>query len=236
MQKKEAEMCAVLSHATYLNRIDYPNFTLTAKFDNAATDTQGLVGVAFGDTFMLGFRGSEETGTADWITDLKFILSTYPYAPASAAEMKVHYGFIQAYSSVRDAVLSMTRDNSHRKVITTGHSLGGALAILAAMDIQQNIPGKEISCYTFGGPRVGDPTFAAAYEQLVPATYRFVNDADLIPAIPPRGYQHVGKLIHMGANVVDTEGIIDALKEKAEDHFPHHYITAVRNLDDSHFT
>jgi predicted lipase len=236
MEKKEAVMCAYLAHATYLNKIEHPDFTLTARFDNPGTDTQGLVGVAFDDVFMLGFRGSEETGVADWITDLKFILSSYPYAPANAAKMQVHYGFIQAYTSVRDAVLNMTRDTSRTRVVTAGHSLGGALAILAAMDIKLNVPGKQITCYTFGGPKVGDPIFAKAYDKLVPDTYRIVNDADVIPTIPPMGYQHVGKLIHLGTKVADTKGMMAALTERVEDHFPHHYITAVRNMDDSYFT
>ena len=54
-------------------------------------------------------------------------------------------------------------------VITCGHSLGGAVASLAAHDIvtQCKLPSQNVSCYTFGAPRVGNHAFAAEYERLV---------------------------------------------------------------------
>jgi len=111
-----------------------------------------------------------------------------------------------------------------------GHSLGGALATLAAMDIKLNVPGKSVSCYTFGSPKVGDSAFAGAYNKLVPDTHRFVNDTDLVPKIPPFGYEHVGDLHHLGPSGESAGGILGMITEKAEDHFPHNYIAALRDL------
>jgi predicted lipase len=52
-----------------------------------------------------------------------------------------------------------------------GHSLGGALAQLAAIDIargaQQQLLHVKIFCYTFGSPRVGNHAFAAEYNQVL---------------------------------------------------------------------
>ena len=66
------------------------------------------------------------------------------------------------------------------QICCTGHSLGGALATLAAFDISRamewvNRPTKII-CYTFGAPRVGNYAFAETYNKLVPETWNVVND------------------------------------------------------------
>lgn len=228
LQKPQAMLYATVARATYLNSCSDGNFCMTAKFENKGTDTQGIFGDAFNNSFVIGFRGSEETGAADWITDLKFVLAEYPFAPGKDPAIKVHYGFIEAYTSVRDAVLNAAKSTKHAGIITTGHSLGGALATLAAMDIKLNVPGKQVSCYTFGSPKVGNPAFAAAYNKLVPDTFRFVNDADVVPTIPPLGYEHVGELHHLGANVVDTSGLVEMLTEKVEDHLPNNYLTALQ--------
>jgi triacylglycerol lipase len=224
MLKKEAVLYAVIARDAYLNSANDPNYKITAKFSNAATDTQGFFGVAFGNTLVIGFRGSEETGTADWITDLKFIPFVYPFAPKTNPNISVHGGFIEAYTSVREAVLKAAKDTACQKVVCSGHSLGGALAALASMDIVLNVPGKQMSCYTFGSPKVGDAAFAAVYNKLVPETHRFVNDADIIPTIPPFGFEHVGQLHHLGANVADTSGITEMITEKVMDHLPNNYI------------
>ena len=55
------------------------------------------------------------------------------------------------------------------KVMCTGHSLGGAVATLAAHDIVTfcGVAPERISCYTFGCPRVGNHAFAAEYDTVV---------------------------------------------------------------------
>ena len=66
------------------------------------------------------------------------------------------------------------------QIYCTGHSLGGALALLAAYDISRAMewvskPTKVI-CYTFGAPRVGNHAFAHTYDRMVPETWNIVND------------------------------------------------------------
>jgi len=63
----------------------------------------------------------------------------------------------------------------------TGHSLGGALATLAAYDIRKQLQasGKqdvEVMCYSFGAPRTGNHAFAADYNRVVPDTWSIIND------------------------------------------------------------
>ena len=62
-----------------------------------------------------------------------------------------------------------------------GHSLGGALATLAAYDLRKRLqaggrPEVEVLCYTFGAPRTGNHAFATDYNHVVPDTWSIIND------------------------------------------------------------
>ena len=64
-----------------------------------------------------------------------------------------------------------------------GHSLGGALATLAAYDIRKACPGLgslDLRCYTFGAPRTGNHAFAWDYDDVVPDTWGVINDQDAV--------------------------------------------------------
>ena len=57
------------------------------------------------------------------------------------------------------------------KVLVTGHSLGAALATLAAVDFKRNVPGitdDNMDVYTFGSPRIGTPEWADYVYNLIP--------------------------------------------------------------------
>jgi predicted lipase len=235
MNKKEAMLCARVAQATYGGSGKVSDFRLTARFENRGTDTQGIFGEAYGNTFVIAFRGSEETGLADWITDLKFIKQVFPYAESKNKKVKVHHGFISAYKSVREEVLKAAKETPHQRIICTGHSLGGALATLCALDVQYNLPDKKVSCYTYGSPKVGNADFAQSYNQRVPNTFRFVNSADTVPSMPPGGYEHVGMLHHVGqvsSKLGEIGDFVEKVIDKVEDHFPHNYIKALQELFD----
>ena len=61
----------------------------------------------------------------------------------------------------------------------TGHSLGGALAILAATLIS---PTRHGAVYTFGAPRVANYKFFFGLKMPI---FRVVNSADIVPRVPP---------------------------------------------------
>ncbi|MFH4983152.1 hypothetical protein AB6A40_009861 [Gnathostoma spinigerum] len=69
----------------------------------------------------------------------------------------------------------------------TGHSLGGALASLAALKIALNgfRSSDDLKVVTFGQPRVGDFDLARSYDELVPNSFRVVHGNDIVPHLPP---------------------------------------------------
>jgi endonuclease G len=112
---------------------------------------------------------------------------------------RVHSGFYDCYSSVKQDVLDsvLAAGITNRKVWLTGHSLGGALATLAAADLREKL--EVVGVYTFGQPRLCKNDFKQIISNNFPDKFfRFVNDDDIITRIPP-GYEHVGKLIHFDA-------------------------------------
>ncbi len=66
-------------------------------------------------------------------------------------------------------------------MLAAGHSLGGALATLAAFDIRRHLldnmqSNAEVVCYTFAAPRTGNHAFAREYNAMVPDTWSVIND------------------------------------------------------------
>jgi hypothetical protein len=77
----------------------------------------------------------------------------------------------------------------------TGHSLGAALATLAAERISEQGIANVGSVYTFGSPRVFDAAAADHYQRtLGNRTFRIENNADVVAKVPPEavGFKHVG--------------------------------------------
>lgn len=151
---------------------------------------------------VVAFRGSEvwrrRSGfdaraiTADFMTNADFRLADW------ANGAKVHRGFKKALDEIwRDLFPHLTA-LQHRgcKIWMTGHSLGAALATLAADRF-----GEVQSVYTFGSPRVGNRRFMENYS--IPS-YRFINGDDIVTRVPPSGlYAHVGE-----PKFIDHEGVI----------------------------
>ena len=109
---------------------------------------------------------------------------------------RVHSGFKEALDQVWNDELApylATLATGGRTFWFTGHSLGAALATLAA-DRYGNVAGL----YTFGSPRVGDESFRSDF--WVPA-YRFLNNDDIVGRVPPPvPYVHVGELKYIDHN------------------------------------
>lgn len=131
------------------------------------------------DVTVVAFRGTDFSEISDWIANLDLSAIDTPHG-------QVHKGFHTAYQSMKsqvDAILS-ERDTTHLWV--TGHSLGGAIALLCAYDLVETEQRKLDGVITFGQPMIARQQFAKHLDELLFGRYaRFVNRNDLVPRIPP---------------------------------------------------
>ena len=109
---------------------------------------------------MVAFRGTNGADLENWITNIKAASSPYP----GVVNAEVHTGFQQAYNDVKaqvnNAVKNLMAVHTTAKVFVTGHSLGGALATFAGVDVkEQTGTTNAVSMYTFGSPRTGNQAF-----------------------------------------------------------------------------
>ena len=136
-----------------------------------AFDTQACV-LCLDKYCVLAFRGTESV--RDWLTDLDV-----------RQVDGVHEGFNTALDYVWDDIEGL--DLNGKLLFLTGHSLGAALATLAASRLGFG------TLYTFGSPRVGDEDFVERFN-FEHICYRFVNNNDVVTRVPMLGYEHVGSL------------------------------------------
>ena len=113
-------------------------------------------------------------------------------------KLKVHSGFHNEYLRYRDRIREYVARHPDKDIYVTGHSLGGALAMLSSFDIAVHTQ-RPVTVFTFGQPRVGKGKFRDVYDSLVPNSYRVVVDRDPIPRVPRMllNYEHVGKLLQL---------------------------------------
>ena len=166
------------------------------------TDTQVIV-VEESDHIIIAFRGT--SNIRDWITDAQFLRKLL-VEEANGDRCEVHHGFLDAYESVIEPLAAYLRQIvvGARKVFVTGHSLGGALAILAALELKRQAFAIA-QVYTFGQPRVGNAAFKRLYEwSLGSSTFRVVYQEDIVARVPHLPawhdpYRHVGTEIFLSA-------------------------------------
>ena len=105
-----------------------------------------------------------------------------------------HVGFAIAWASIRDEVEkwfdSLAVDGRSYPIVLSGHSLGGALALVAGFDLaRKRSPESVLAVVTFGAPLVGNDEFAAAYQTLLgDRTVRLESSGDIVPVIMRRWY------------------------------------------------
>lgn len=229
-----------------LKAID-PKFLDVAGFD--AKSSQGVV-IQHEDYVVAAFRGTDEI--ADWLDNINAVAKQGPLSD-------VHSGFYRAlmdiWPQMKTTIRSFRRtpeDQPDRPLWLTGHSLGGAMATLAAATL---IEADEAfyGAYTYGSPRVGDRDFARIFNvEAKGKVFRFQNNADIVTRVPARlmGYSHVGSFIYITEDkklsddlgwwyrFVDTvKGVIKDIGDMGidaiEDHDIDDYIEAIAAFGDN---
>ncbi len=197
----------------------FPSNTVTSiAIENEAL---GLVSTAFfirshdGRAGILAFRGTEPTRLMNWVGDADAKLREFFHG-------KVHRGFhtgVEALWGEIDQAISVALEGTDTNgngsdpdgrgplevLYITGHSLGGALALLAAArifatDEKRYAPWRKIlrGVYTYGQPMVGNQEFVDYYEAspLGRMLYRHIYRRDIVPRLPSKtmgDFAHVGQ-------------------------------------------
>lgn len=158
----------------------------------------------------LVFRGTEPQELADLATDALALLVPWE------SRGWVHAGFAQALGRVRRTIDQQLARRRGR-LLFTGHSLGAALATLAAALWRPD------GLYTFGSPRVGNAEFVTALGEV--EAERYQDCCDLVARVPPAGfYRHVGthRYIDRHGRITTAPGRRRMLVDRAAAHL--HYI------------
>lgn len=145
---------------------------------------------------VVAWRGT--VAPTEWLEDIQGKLE-----PIGDGDVKVEHGFLSIYKSksastrynkssaseqVMEEVIRLVNLYSQRgeevSLTITGHSLGGALALLNAYDAASSLPGLPICVITFGAPRVGNTAFKDRLQQMQVKTLRVFTKQDLVPRVP----------------------------------------------------
>ena len=173
---------ARISATTYDNPKDSKSkfkalgYTIVQFFDVDGAQGYLLKGA---DAHVLSFRGTEVTEKSDVLADLKAGKNL------EASGGKVHVGFKDELNKLWPAItVSLANIDT---LYVTGHSLGAAMATIAASRIQT----KVIALVTFGSPRAGNQEFV---NSLTVTHYRVQNNCDDVTKVPflLMGFAHHG--------------------------------------------
>ncbi|GLB41589.1 putative lipase (class 3) [Lyophyllum shimeji] len=150
-------------------------------------------------TVIVAYQGTDTSKILPLVTDADFFLDSLNPAlfPGVSSSVRTHDGFGDAHAKSATAVLAAVQTAMARyatsKVTIVGHSLGGAIALIASVYLPLHLPaGTVFKTITYGAPRVGNQEFADYVNARLDVS-RVVNQDDIVPIVPGRflGFHHV---------------------------------------------
>jgi hypothetical protein len=184
-------------------------------------------------SIVVAFRGSEAPNTLDGLKDwLLTNANNYLILPegragtdfaAAGVGARFHRGFLEALQMVWEPLLAAVNQaikTKERPLWVTGHSLGGALALLAAWRLQRNFLAVQ-EIVTFGAPMIGNEAAAKAFEQeFAGKIFRYIDLEDVVPHLPSvsliaNAYTHCLTEVSLAATQLAAASGLDALKQAA---------------------
>ena len=216
---RNARFLALACDFAYFDEPAAPKFREMLGLDArliSVDNTQVYVGQGE-KAIVVAFRGSQTPdtldGLKDWLLTNANDLLILPEGRigtdfvAAGVGARFHRGFLEALAEIWDplfAAVDGAMKAKERPLWVTGHSLGGALALLAAWRLQRSfIPVHQV--YTFGAPMIGNALAAEAFHaEFANKIFRYVDEEDLIPLLPAfslvaNAYGHCLNEVALGA-------------------------------------
>lgn len=216
-----AEVMAQASRIAYLPPYEAEVEFVELGFDSVELMADGsMIGyvVSVEDVSVIVFRGTDDAG--DWLANLDRSIAKTPDGPA-------HRGFYKAYVPLSYQAIELVRASDAKSAWLTGHSLGGALAVLCAYELARDETIDVAGLMTFGQPMAARPPLTDRIEDLLRSRYvHFANNRDIVPRIPP-SFDHFGSLVYYHGDKIRrsksplllTAAPGDALGDKADKSF-----------------
>lgn len=139
------------------------------------------------DTVYIAVRGS--ANLTDWTSNLKAVFR------AAYWGILAHRGFVHAARGLEELILDACAERIGKRIVLTGHSRGGAVAVLSAAAVSQYLQ-QQVEVVTFGQPRVA--LSGSIRRVLIGHVTRVVNGSDAVTRVPRLGYtHHQDKLVYL---------------------------------------
>jgi len=179
----------------WCNYLNIPSVNVQYVFTNSSLNTFGYAGVS-DEYIIFSFRGTEILSVKNWIEDLASeILVSYPAFQNAEVGDGFYTDYLDFQTQVINAAQTLRNANPNLPFLFTGHSLGAAMSVLAATDVYLTLGDSlgDIYSWNFGQPRTGNSEFANGVDSIFSASFRIVNEDDIVPHLPPRlgGFTHI---------------------------------------------
>jgi hypothetical protein len=164
---------------------------------SARRDAQGFL-FKHKDKLVLSFRGTSTKEDILDAIDIRHVVS-------DSSGFKVHNGFYQQFKSVEPMItadlcsVKLSKRSKPREIVFTGHSMGGAIAAIAASYYGSLLGGDvSIHCHTFGTPMFADSKLGDDLLSQVEDHVCVFLKEDVIPCIPiNREFTHLPRIIEL---------------------------------------
>jgi predicted lipase len=180
------------------------NYRYVRRIQSLPFHLSGYIAIQPEEKIMvISFQGTR--GIEDWFNDLTVVMTPLNW-DGTVGDEQVHLGFYQSYLSIRsqvltDGIFKLPRSewDAIESILLVGHSLGGVMAVLAALDLKAHykdwLDHKHVTITTLGQPRIGNHAFAKFHQTHFPNmedVLRIVHSNDIVPHVPPTtaGYIH----------------------------------------------